>query len=506
VPLERELKFGIEAGAAARAARLLPFASRPRLRRVESVYYDTGDFQLEAAGTALRLRRDGRQWLQTLKAPQGVQTALAARNEWEMPAPRGRLDPSLFPREAVRAATGLDIVRLAPRLRPMFATRFERRSAPLRLGHGVRAEACIDRGAIEAGRAREPILELELELLEGDVGPLLGLAETLIEPLGLRIGSASKAERGYRLFRSATPPAPAKWPRPAIEEHAAASDAFVLLCSAALGQIAANAAGVSDGTDPEYLHQLRVGVRRLRSAVRAFRPLLKRRRARAVEQPFRQMMRTLGAARDWDVFGQALAEAQAPASLVTVARARRAAARRAAREVVSSARFQLAQLGALRWLHGDPWRSDAARAEPLPRFARRSLERLHARLLQRARKIDWRDVPRRHAVRIAVKRLRYACDFFAPCFPHQAVAPMVRALAALQDTLGELNDIAVARGLLAELAAPHAAPELRAAASQVRAGLAARERELIASLAQEWTALERRRPYWRPKPRRRARR
>jgi inorganic triphosphatase YgiF len=506
MPIERELKFRIEAGAAARAARLLPFASRQRLRRIASVYYDTPDFRLEAAGAALRLRRDGRGSLQTLKAPQGVQTALAARHEWEMRAPRGRLAPSLFPREAVRAATGLDIVRLAPRLRPVFTTRFERRSALLALGHGVRAEACIDRGAIEAARSREAILELELELIEGDIGPLLGLAETLVEPLGLRIENASKAERGYRLFRSAAPPPPAKWLRPAIAEHAAASDAFVILCSAALAQIAANADGVARGDDPEYLHQLRVGVRRLRSAVRAFRPLLKRRRARAVEQPLRQMMRTFGAARDWDVFCQALAEAQTPAPLLRVARRRRAAARRAARGVVSSARFQLAQLGALRWLHGDPWRSDSARAEPLPRFARRSLERLHARLLQRARKIDWRDVPRRHAVRIAVKRLRYACDFFAPCFPHQAVAPMVRALAALQDTLGELNDLAVARGLLAELAAPHAAPELRAAASQVRAGLAARERQLIASVAQEWAALARGRPYWRPKPRRRARR
>jgi inorganic triphosphatase YgiF len=496
VAIERELKFRLAPGALARAPRLLPFASRTRRRRVDSVYYDTPDLRLEAAHAALRLRRDGRQWLQAFKAPKGAQSALAERNEWEMPAPRGRLDASLFPREAVRAASGLDLVRLARTLRPVFATKFERRSALLRLGHGLRAEACLDRGAIEAGRAREPILELELELLEGKLAPLLRLAESLVEPLGLEIETASKAERGYRLYRS-TCRAPAKWPHPAIAENAAASDAFATLCSTALAQIAANAGGVAQGKDPEYLHQLRVGTRRLRSAVRAFRPLLRRRRAAGIELPFKRMMRVFGEARDWDVFCEALAEGAAAPTVLRAARRRRGVARRAARQAVRSAEFQLAQLAALRWLHGNPWRSEAARGEPLAAFARRSLDALHALVLKRVRKIDWRDALRRHSVRIAVKRLRYACDFFAPCFPHQAVSPLLHSLSALQDTLGELNDIAVGRRLLDQLARNDAALALRQAAARVRAALAVRERELIASLENDWPAFERKRPYWR---------
>jgi len=503
VHVERELKFRIESiGAAHRLQRALPLASRPRREQVHSIYYDTPDLRLQRAGAALRLRRVGRRWQQTLKAPQGAQTALAARAEWEMPVPRRRLDCALFPREEVRASTGLDMLRLAPRLRPMFVTRFERRAAPLALGHGVRADACIDRGVIEAGRAREPILELELELLEGELGPLIGLAETLVEPLGLRIERASKAERGYRLARSAKPERPVKWSRPPIDEHAA-SDAFATLCAAALAQVAANAPGVARGDDPEYLHQLRVGLRRLLSAVRAFRPLLKRKRADAAVRPLRDMMRVFGATRDWDVFCETLVHAEASKALLARARQKRTVARRAARALVSSAAFQNAQLRALRWLHSDPWRSDAARAEPLPRFARRSLERMRAKLLKRARRIDWRDAPARHAVRVAVKRLRYACDFFSACFAHQAVLPFLARLAALQDTLGELNDVAVGRALLIELARQ---PALREEAARVRLWLARRERELIASLATDWSALERRRPYWRPKPRRRARR
>jgi CHAD domain-containing protein len=127
----------------------------------------------------------------------------------------------------------------------------------------------------------------------------------------------------------------------------------------------------------------------------------------------------------------------------------------------------------------------------------RSLDALHALVLKRVRKIDWRDALRRHSVRIAVKRLRYACDFFAPCFPHQAVSPLLHSLSALQDTLGELNDIAVGRRLLDQLARNDAALALRQAAARVRAALAVRERELIASLENDWPAFERKRPYWR---------
>lgn len=296
-----------------------------------------------------------------------------------------------------------------------------------------------------------------------------------------------------------TPPAasPAKWSQPLIAKHAAVGAAFATLCSAALAQIAANAPGVARGDDPEYLHQLRVGIRRLLSAMRAFRPLLRRKRADAVARPLRAMMRVFGAARDWDVLCFTLARAKASKSLVARAHEQRSTVAGAARELASSRTFESAQSRVLRWLKSDPWRSHAAPNDPLLGYARRSLERAHRRLHKRARRIDWRDPARRHALRIALKRLRYGCDFFAACFPHQAVRPFVARLARLQDSLGELNDIAVARALL---------DELHADTAHVQRFLARRERELIALLAKDWAALERQRPYWRPQPAPRARR
>jgi triphosphatase len=98
-----------------------------------------------------------------------------------------------------------------------------------------------------------------------------------------------------------------------------------------------------------------------------------------------------------------------------------------------------------------------------------------------------------------VKRLRYACDFFSGCFPHQAVLPFIARLASLQDTLGELNDVAVGKRLLAQIA-------LAGEGSAVRRWLAARERELIGSLEPAWSAFAAKRPFWQPKQGRRGRR
>jgi triphosphatase len=507
VHLERELKFRIESEVEARRLeRALPLVGRLRRQQLHNVYFDTEDLRLQRTGAALRLRRIGGKWLQTLKAMQGVQGALAARAEWEMPIASGTLDCGLFPREEVRAATGLDMLRLAPRLKPLFTTRFERRAGELALGHGVRAKACIDRGTVEAGRTRERLLELELELLDGELAPLLGLAETLADGFDLRLEGASKAERGYRLAGLAGPESPKKWTRPEIPQRAA-SDAFIALCSAALEQVAANAPGVARARDPEYLHQLRVGMRRLLSALRIFRPLLRRKRVDVLDSGLRQLMGVFGQARDWDVFEETLALTQADRGLMSRARRRRAVARRAAREAVESPEFRVAQLRALRWLHGALWRSDEARAESLAHFARRSLERAHAKLLKRAHHLDWRDAERRHSLRIAVKRLRYASDFFSACFPRQAVQPYLACLGALQDTLGELNDVAVGRNLLREVVQKE--PDeagLRAAAGKARHWLARRERELIAALENQWAVLEKRRPYWRPRQARRGRR
>jgi triphosphatase len=483
--IERELKFSLTPAAARRIARQVGPAGAWRRRIVSNVYYDTAQERLRRAGVALRFRRDGTQPLQTLKAETSGAGGFSARAEWEMPAPRGRLDIGAFPREAILAATGLDLTRLATLLRPKFETRFARRSATVVVGRGTRVEICVDRGYVAAGKRREPISEIELELKSGTAAALLRYAAKMAKALGLALEFESKAERGYRLAAGTTFPPPRKWRRPRLGELATPGEAFGAIFAAALTQAGANARGVAQASDPEYVHQMRVGLRRLRSALLAFRALVPRKAAKPIVKRLRGLMPPLGAARDWDVLCERLARDAAPQALLARARARRASARRAAREAARSPQLQAFLLRAMRWVNEGTW---SARGS-LIHFAGTALERLHRKVLKEARDIDWADPERRHRVRIRIKAVRYACDFFATSFAGAAARPYGKRVETLQDVLGDLNDIAVARRLLSELAVP---------AGDARQLLAARERRLVTSLEGAWAAFEKCQPFWKP--------
>jgi triphosphatase len=462
--IEREIKLGLMPQALPRLARLAP--SR---RSVASVYYDTARQDLRRAGIALRLRRDGRQWLQTLKAQSSQHAGFAARSEWELPVRGKALEPQAFPREEIRNVTGIDLARLAGRLRPVFETRFVRRSGLVQVDGKASAELAIDRGRIVAGRRQEPISEVELELISGDTGALLSFAEALALPLAYE----SKAERGYRLAAGHSA-GPRRWRMPECDPSAPAGTAFAALFAACLMQVGTNAAGMLRSRDPEYLHQLRVGLRRLRSVLQAFAPLLQG--EKPLKRALRRLTPVLGRARDADVFVETLESLDAASSALRAARAYRGRSRSDALEVVRSPEFRAFLFQALRWLQGEPW---VDLDKPFSVFARERLEKLHRKALRGA---QLERAKRRHKLRIRIKRLRYGAEFFAPCFPPQAVEPYAKALRGLQELLGKLNDLAVARGLARELNV------------RLPAGVARRERTLIEKLRETWTGFRERTP------------
>jgi inorganic triphosphatase YgiF len=438
--IERELKFRLAPRAAARAADELALGPGVSL---SSIYFDTPSRDLSRARAALRLRRVGPTWLQALKS----ERAPGARGEWEMPAPRGALDLTRF-----RAAEiGIDLVSLGRNLRPLFETRFTRRATDVRFGDAT-IEVALDRGAIIVGNRREPLLELELELKSGHAPRLYRYARSLVGPLGLRLSLPSKAERGYRLALEESPP-PRKWRRPGIAA-ATPHEALARLAGAALEQIAVNAEGFLASDDPEYLHQLRVGLRRLRSLFGAFRALEPE--AGAIRRRLRALGVPLGEARDWDVV--------APSSVA----ARKA--RRAARALVASPAFNETQVRILQWIEEAPWRTTR---QPIASFAASALDRLHSKALKR---VDWEDAGERHRLRVRLKRLRYAADAFVDCFA-PAPTSYLAALERAQESFGNLNDLAVARRL-----------------TGISAG---DEKRLIARARRDWKAFGKRAPFWR---------
>src|SRR5258706_5927933 len=140
-------------------------------------------------------------------------------------------------------------------------------------------------------------------------------------------------------------PPPKKWRRPPLRAASTAAVAFVSNARAAIAQIRANASGAALGRNHEYLHQLRVGIRRLRSTLRAFSKLVRRQRARQFDREFRALLRSMGAVRDWDAFLQT----QLPPALRKAARKQRALALASLRSAVAPRKLTLMPGRALGW-------------------------------------------------------------------------------------------------------------------------------------------------------------
>ena len=169
-------------------------------RELLNQYFDTPERDLAAAKVALRLRRDGDVVIQTLKARGHSTAGLSVRNEHEWQLPKAKLDLKKLD-EQVWPAELADLDKKT--IKPLFSTDFTREYAEIAWGRGkakVVIEAALDLGHVVAGKQKEAICELELELREGDPAALLELAAELAASLPLMPCDISKAERGYRLL------------------------------------------------------------------------------------------------------------------------------------------------------------------------------------------------------------------------------------------------------------------------------------------------------------------
>jgi inorganic triphosphatase YgiF len=531
VTAEIELKLAIDpAAVAATVAAVQRHPAVAALKRgrwhraqVTSSYFDTPDWQLAAAGLALRLRRYGTRWLQTVKGPPlpGAGGGMHARAEYEWPVAGPQLDPVRLATTPWRRVLGTAIA--GDLLAPRFATDFERRAAALSFADGSRAQLCIDIGEIRIAERRRSaskvppkrvlIAEIELELETGHAAALYELARALARDLPLAVATANKAERGFALVKGH----PDGWrvplrarPAPLVPE-AAATDALRTIALECLQQIAANAAGLLADDDPEWVHQVRIGTRRLRSCLALAVRYLPLAAIDPLMVELKWLAGSLGAARDWDVFATETVPAFAaqfaadPARVPEIRRlrariaTRRHAARAAARAAVRSPRFQLLVLG-VGALCSAPKRETAAPADgqagddvpSVKAFSKKLLERRHRRLVRRAEDCAPGTPEERHALRIAAKKLRYAAEFFAPLPQRKRARAYVQALAGLQDVLGRGNDAVTAARLVTLVAR---GDDDRTAAA-LRDWIAAQGAATVPLLAPAWARFAATRRFW----------
>lgn len=455
--IELKLRF---APARLRAVLALPLLLAARgavTRKLTAIYFDTPALDLSQRRIALRVRREGRRWVQAVKGggstASGVHQRLEIENVLKHPHP----DLSLLPRHPVSKI--LQSKKVAGSLVPVMRTEIMRSLRLLEPVPGVQIEVAIDSGVIRSGRRRTQVCEIELELKSGPVSALFELAQQLAQAVPLALEHRSKAERGYALFRGGAS-APVKAAPVMLAREMTAGQCFLEIAAVALAQVHANERGVVESQDPEYLHQMRVGFRRLRSAFSLFRDVLGE---AAVPQAaaLRAIAGTLGPARDWDVLlGETLPLVRPVLAAHVAAETFEAACRKCQRSAraglkksIKSDNYNhtlIALGGWLATLSSDG--GDAAWLQPAGDCASRILAAHHARVLKRGRHLERRTAAELHRLRIAVKQLRYATEFFSSLFPGRSMATLRDRLALLQDILGRINDAAVVRPLLSAAA------------------------------------------------------
>jgi inorganic triphosphatase YgiF len=442
--MEIELKFQVPMTHHAALARAMAGPGSRQLR-LRAQYFDTAERALARAGLALRVRREGRRWVQTLK---GAGDGLFRRLEHEavVVAPAGVVpaaDPARHDGtpagDALRRALGD-----AP-LVPTYGTDITRRLRLLTDGP-QQVEVALDRGHLLGGGRTSPVYEIEFELKQGDAAALLAIAGDWAQRHGLTLDLRTKAERGDRLTRGRVAGPARKAEALALPAQPEASAALRAIVGNCLRQILGNASEVAHGPfEPEHIHQLRVGLRRLRSALRELGSLSPQADP-AWAEPLEALFRRLGAARDRDALAQRLLPSLrgAGAQSLVLPTADDAVPPPQLLAEVRTTQLWLALLGfaAGPGLGGGPF---------APKAAER-LAALHRQVRRDAARFDALDDAGRHRLRKRLKRLRYLCEFAAPCFRGKAVRAYLKRVAPAQEALGEFNDVCVARALLQPLA------------------------------------------------------
>lgn len=445
---EIELKFAVPPG---KRAVLEKAFKRGRLHRerMQAVYFDTSDERLAKHGASLRLRKEGRRWVQTAKASTADSIRRIEHNV-AVTAPGGNVQPALdltrhdgTPAGAAlqkaidpHGASGLGVA-----LSGRFRTDVIRTTRTVRVA-GARVELALDTGKVIADDRSIDICELEFELKSGPVTALVGLAEQWADRYGLWLSTVSKAEHGARLARGETEGHPVNAVPLAVDTKCGAAAFLIKTVQSCLAQVLGNASEVGAGaTNEELIHQLRIGLRRLRTALREL-PLLGNAIDPVWEPILTSTFRELGEHRDLvNVMPAMRAEIDAAGAPYFVDPKAEHHPRRP-QTVVRDPAFQRTLLAVLSFCHEPPAPpgGDASNARETRVLVAGRLDKLCADLRRDAKRFTKLDPVSQHRVRKRLKRLRYLSEFAAPLFGNKRVTRYLENWQQAQDALGKYND------------------------------------------------------------------
>jgi CHAD domain-containing protein len=483
---ETRIELVLAPEAASRLFRHARPGAKPRHVAVEQVICCAADGSLGKAGLALVVETRRRGAVQRL-----VRSAPAAGEAWlpgaPMPVLAEAMLPDLHPDPTAFAAvldSGADIV-------PQPLAALGGRLATLPAGEAGPALALLS-GTLRTVTAERPVARLTIT---GETAAVFATADRLAALLPLSLPATTLVEEARGLAHG-VPAKPLRQGAPAIPASATLAEAFSAIVSHLTLAMLAHAPAALAGETPEGVHQMRVALRRLRSALSLFRDHAGPEGAR-VSAGLKALAGRLGPARDWDVFiGGRLAAVRAAfprderiGALAADAAAAREATYAGLREALDAPGFRLLSLSLAALA-----RSGTEAPEPASAFAARALQRRLKRVLRHGEDLSALPVEALHVLRLDAKRLRYAAEMFGQLFPQKRTRRFLRALAALQEELGHINDAAVAATLLGHLAAPH---ENRAFAVGVVEGwIAAKSDRAREAAFEAWDRFLERETFW----------
>lgn len=435
-----------------------------RTQTLHATYFDTPDHALQQAGISLRVRRNGDRYIQTIKAARSPNGVALARDEWEHEVDRDSPDYTLAEETALQP-----FLEQGDAIQPVFRVTTERTLHNVSFENSI-IEVAADNSEVEGKERTVSFSELELELKDGTPADLFQLALVLSTATPLRLSFKTKAERG---FETATDEQPTrvKAPPVVLKRKMTSAAAFQLISASCLQHLMANEAIVRQAPEADAVHQMRVALRRLRAAITLFKTVVGDERRDPIRAELKWMANVLGEARDLDVY---IAKVLEPArdehssdedyqDLLADYQERRDRAYEAVQETIASPRFINGILETAAWIQAGGWSLNESklarkqRNQPVVGLAEEELGRRWKKIIKQGKNLMELDPEERHQVRIEIKKLRYATEFFESLFKGGGAKKRKRAvlstLEALQETLGELNDIAVGSHMEASPAA-----------------------------------------------------
>ncbi|WP_227431218.1 CYTH and CHAD domain-containing protein [Psychrobacter sp. I-STPA6b] len=415
-------------------------------------YFDTPTQQLAKAGIALRIRKEGDEWVQTIKtAGDGMAARLEHNHTLDaQQLPKTQAD-ALSPDLEIYHDTALedtlsqlDIDELSNQLVQLYVTDVERITRLVKKEGNV-IEVAYDQGQVIHGEDKsqqQHIHEIEFELLQGDTAYLFEVAKTWCKRYKLCLSTVTKAERGSLLLANKTHSDAVKsdLKQLAISKKMSQPAFMRAIVHNCMIQILPNASAIAAGSkDGNHVHQLRVGIRRLRTALKFFADFSEQINTDWIPV-LKQTFSLLGEYRDREILQiktQPMLEEQG-APFVDWQEERQSL-KILPIDAVQANDFQLTLLELIEYTMSDPDLESNSNKKAKAKVTK-TLDKLFAKIANASEHFDTLDIEAQHDVRKRLKSLRYISEFAAPIFKKKKHKKFLKYLEPAQDVLGEYND------------------------------------------------------------------